>query len=126
MKKFMFYFLSLMLTGCGGNLLLIDKNNQQSTGSFNSMSKSLEINHKGRVYSGFYITNSGIAFGSAQAFGTKPSYGNSQTFYSGNSGRAALRSVDGDTIQCEFNFQGMQAIGTCLDNAGEVYQLITQ
>uniref|UniRef100_UPI004047576B hypothetical protein n=1 Tax=Polynucleobacter sp. TaxID=2029855 RepID=UPI004047576B len=116
---------ALILSGCAGNLILVDKNNQQSVGQFNSLSKSLDVNMNGKKYSGFYITNASVGIINTQVYGVGTSTsGTSQSFYGGNSGRAVLRSIDGDTIQCEFNYEGMKAIGTCIDSKGDRYQLI--
>ena len=126
MRKLFQMLLLLLLAGCGGNLLLIDKNNQESVGSYNSLNQTLAVKHKGKLYSGFYITNESVGIGSAQMIGSTQAYGTSMAYFSGNSGRASLRSADGDTIQCEFNYQDSKAIGDCVDSAGEKYQLITR
>ncbi|MEO0048643.1 MAG: hypothetical protein RLZZ410_1602 [Pseudomonadota bacterium] len=126
MKKVFFTFAVFLLSGCAGNLILVDKENKQFIGQFNSLSKTLEVNVNGKIFSGFYITNSSVGFSNYQMYGAgATATGSSQTIYGGNSGRAVLRSQDGDTIQCEFNYQGMKAIGSCVNAQGERYQLIT-
>ncbi len=117
--------LLLALVGCGGTAMLIDKNGKQSMGKFDAFAKTLEMNIDGKLYSGFYIVNSAYSYGSAQAFsGTKSAYATSSGYVSGNTGRAILRSADGDTLTCEFNYQGMKGIGECVRSDGERYQMM--
>lgn len=125
-RKYLAVLTSLLLTACGGSVILIDKDNQESHGSFNTIFKSLEVNVKGKTYSGYFITNatSGYSYGSAFS-GTRWASGSSQYVASGNSGRAVLRARDGSTLTCEFNYQSLKAIGICKDRNGEEYQLIT-
>lgn len=125
MKTVFLALVVFLLSGCAGNLILVDKNNNQSVGQFNSLSKTLEVNINGKTYSGFYITNASVGIANTQVYGAGTvATGSSQSFYGGNTGRAVLRSPEGDTVQCEFNYQGMKAIGTCVDGKGDRYQLI--
>ena len=117
--------LTLVLTACGGSAMLIDQGGKQYAGKFDAISKTIEVNIDGKLYSGFYIVNSGYAVGSMQTFGAKPMYGTSQSFVSGNSGNAIIRSTDGDAITCDFNYQGMRAIGVCVrPSTGVTYQFM--
>ena len=116
--------LFIFLSACGGRAVLIDRDGRESTGTFDSVNKAIEIPVNGKLYKGIYVTNSSIGFGSYQTFGVKPTYGATQTVVSGNTGRAIIRSADGDIIQCEFNFEGMNGIGTCTDAKGNSWQLI--
>lgn len=101
-KTSILLFVSLALTACGGTLLLIDKNNKESKGTYNSIDDSFQITVNGVEYKGFYVTKAGGR----------------------NSGRAIIRDTDGNTIQCEFNHSASRAIGTCFDGKGQTYQLI--
>jgi len=117
--------LTLILTACGGSAMLIDQGGKQYSGKFDAISKTLEVTIDGKLYSGFYIVNSGYAFSSSQTFGVKPTYGTSQVMVGGTSGNAIIRSVDGDAITCDFNYQGLRAIGVCLrPSTGTTYQLM--
>ncbi len=125
MKLSALLIIVVSLAGCAGNLILVDKDNRQSVGQFNSLTKTLDVTLNGKSYSGFYITNSSVGITNTQIYGAgTTATGSSQTLYGGNSGRAVLRAQDGDTIQCEFNYQGMKAIGSCFDSKGERFQLI--
>lgn len=116
---------AVLLSGCTGNLLLIDKSNQQSKGTFNAADKTLEVQINGVDYKGFYVTNASAALGVMQGFsGSKVVSGTGQAYVTGNTGRAILRDASGSTIQCEFSYSGMKGIGTCSDSKGETYQLI--
>jgi hypothetical protein len=128
MKKiktaYLLWFCSF-LSGCSGSLLLIDKNNKQSIGSFNSANKTLEVKVDGVDYKGFYVTNDSATVGMMQGFsGTKSAFGTGQAYSTGYTGRAILKDSSGNVIQCEFNYSGMKAIGNCTDNKGQTYHLI--
>lgn len=117
--------ISLFLVACTGSLLLIDKNNKESVGTFNASSKTLDVKINGVDFTGIYVTNASAAFGTMQGFsGSKSAFGTGQAYMTGNTGRAVLRDASGNTINCEFNYSGMKGIGTCVDNKGDTYQLI--
>lgn len=115
----------VVMTGCG-SLQFIDKTGHAHPGTFDSVSKKLEATINGKKYEGIYVTNAGSAFSSGWSYGAKPAFVSGQTVISGNSGRAILRADGGDSIQCEFSYQGMTAIGNCEGANGERYQLVTQ
>jgi hypothetical protein len=116
----------LVITGCSGTLYLIDKNNKKDTVTYNSLDKSMEVIHNGVLYKGSYVTNSSVGYGSVQNFGNKPSYGTTQIFTSGNSGRSILYSDNNDKLSCEFNYQYKNVIGVCSDSKGEKFDLISE
>lgn len=125
--KWISAWLPLFLAGCGGSLNLIESDGTTHIGKFDSVTKTLEVDVNGKLYSGHYITNSGMGTVTGWTYGgATPTYTTGQTYYGGNQGRAILRSVDGDTIQCEFSYQGMSAIGQCQDADGKRYQLTTR
>jgi hypothetical protein len=115
----------LFLVGCG-TVQLVDKSGKTHPGKFDSITKQLEGTINGKTYKGLYVTNAGTANISGWAQGPQSTYMTGQVSYSGNVGRAILRSTDGDTIQCEFNYHGYSAIGNCQGTDGERYQLFTQ
>jgi hypothetical protein len=123
MKKFTFLTFFLLITGCSSsNLLLIDKNNKEHNITYNPWSQTMEVSVNGKKFTGDYVTNSSVAFGTTQNFGKTFSSGTSQTYISGNSGRALLKSTDNETLQCEFTYS-TKLIGLCTDNKGEKYNL---
>ena len=101
------------VSGCSsvGSLQFVDKFGHTYQGKFDRFSKEIETDISGVKYSGFFITNAG-EIGGVQ--------------YTGNTGRAILKSIVGDTMQCEFNYQGIHAIGTCVSASGDSYHVATQ
>jgi hypothetical protein len=125
MKKTLLSMLVLVLVGCSSNnLLLIDKNNKEHIVTYNSLTQTMETSINGKKFTGNYVTNSSVAFGTTQNYGKNFSSGTSQTYISGNSGRAFLKSSDNEILQCEFTFN-VKLIGVCSDNKGEKYNLIS-
>ena len=125
MKKFSYLIFFLLITGCSSsNLLLIDKNNKEHNITYNPGSQTMEVLVNGKKFTGDYVTNSSIAFGISQNYGNNSSTGASQTYISGNSGRAFLKSNDNEMLQCEFTYS-TKLIGICTDNKGEKYNLIS-
>lgn len=118
----------LLLSGCAGNLLLHPRDGgDKAYGAFNTGDKSMEVTSGGKRYAGGYVTNAGGSVTTAQAFsGGASAFGTGQTFHGGNSGVALLAAADGDTMRCEFNYQGLRAIGVCQTRAGRVFDLVTQ
>jgi hypothetical protein len=127
-KASFFCAVALLLTGCAGTLQLLPRDGgQRAMGTFNTITKTLEANLSGKLYSGKYVTNAGSSFTTVNAYsGTQSAYGSGQTFSSGNSGAALLVAADGDTLRCEFNYQGLNAIGICKSREGRIFDLTTQ
>jgi hypothetical protein len=93
-------------------------------GTFEALGKTTEVTLAGKSFRGNYVTNAAIATGSAVVFsGRKSAWGTGTTTYSGNSGFGFLTARDGDTLRCEFQYQGFSAIGVCQDRAGRVFNM---
>jgi hypothetical protein len=107
-------------------LYLIDKNNNRDVVTFNMFNQTMEVVYKGSLYKGNYVTNSGVGYGTVQNFGKNYSYGTSQIYNSGNSGRAILFSSIGDKLSCEFTYDDNTAIGVCSNSKGEKFDLISK
>lgn len=109
------------LAGCGGKILLLS-DGKTYQGSFDAVSKRIEVDVDGKLYAGNYVTNtsyvSGGGFVGTRWVGTTGTV-------SGNQGRALLIGKDNSTMRCEFFYQGMTAQGTCQDNSGRVYDMTT-
>ena len=105
--------ITCFLSGCNslGGLQFTDKAGRTYQGQFNFKSKTIEVDIFAVKYTGFYITDQGYVGNVA---------------YSGHTGRAALSAMNGDTMQCEFNYQGLRGIGTCLSAGGESYRFSTK
>jgi hypothetical protein len=121
-------FLITVISGCSttGTLYLIDKNNNREIVTFNTLTKTMEVVHKGSIYKGNYVTNSSVGYGNVQNFGKNYSYGTSQVYIPGNSGRSILFSSTGEKISCEFTYDDTKAIGVCNDSKGEKFDLVSK
>jgi len=123
MKKLTIFLLCLSAIGCSStNMLLTDKSGREHVVTYNSLTQSMEVTINNKKFAGDYVTNSTVAFGTSQNVGKSLSTGTTQTFISGNSGRALLKSSDNETLQCEFTYS-TKLIGVCSDNKGEKYNL---
>jgi hypothetical protein len=116
MNKITFIAIALsttLISGCGtvGSLRFVDQSKHVYIGEFNTYSRKMSVEIDGVKYEGFFITNSG-------------NIGN--IVYSGNSGKAILNAVSGDTMRCDFDYDEYHAIGTCLNSNGNRYQVATQ
>ena len=70
MKKTLLSMLVLVLVGCSSNnLLLIDKNNKEHIVTYNSLTQAMETSINGKKFTGNYVTNSSVAFGTTQNYG---------------------------------------------------------
>lgn len=122
--------LLVLVAGCAqtGAITLIPRDGgERALGSFSTGTRAMEVTLAGKRYSGGYVTNASRSVSTGQAFaGGTTAFGSSQTVNSGNSGIAMLSAPDGDTIRCEFNYQGLTGIGTCQTRAGRVFDLTTQ
>lgn len=120
--------LVILMTGCSttGTLYLIDKNNNRDVMTFNTLGKTMEVVHNGSLYKGNYVTNSSVGYGNVQNFGKKYSYGTTQVYISGNSGRSILFSNNGDKLTCEFTYDDTKSIGVCSDSKGEKFDLVSK
>jgi hypothetical protein len=120
--------IATLMVGCAGTLALHPRDGgEKAVGAFNTGGRSMEVTVGQKRYGGSYITNAGTSYSTAQAFsGNASAFGNAQTFHGGNSGVALLTAADGDTMRCEFKYQGMQAIGVCQTRAGRVFDMTTQ
>ena len=122
MKKLSLIVLLIFLTGCSGNLYLLDRNNKQDVVTYNSLTKTMEVVHKGVLYKGDYVTDSRVGYGNTYTYGKKPGYGNTQVYVPGKNGRSLLISSSGDRISCEFTYDS-KLIGTCESSKGEKFDL---
>lgn len=115
----------LVLLSCAGTLQLHPREGTGGgVGTFEALGKTTEVTLAGKSFRGNYVTNAAIATGSAVVFsGRKSAWGTGTTTYSGNSGFGFLTARDGDTLRCEFQYQGFSAIGVCQDRAGRVFNM---
>lgn len=122
MRSALVLLLSLCVTACG-KTTLIDESGMTYFGQYNSISKELSFDVSGKFYQGFYIVNASTSTMFLSRPGPRPQFASAQIHNPGNAGQAILRAYDGSTLRCEFQYQGMNAIGSCVDLAGKTYQL---
>jgi hypothetical protein len=96
---------ALLLSGCGGGLLAIGPDGATHEGTFDAIGKSMSVNIRGEQFSGPYILGG---------------------YAGGSNGRALLVSPSGSSLNCEFTYQGMSAIGSCQSRSGNLYQIRTR
>lgn len=96
---------ALLLTGCGGGLLFVGPDGASHEGTFDTVSQSMTVSIRGEQFKGPYVVGG---------------------YAGGRNGRALLTSTSGGSLNCDFTYQGMSAIGTCRDPSGKQYQFRTR
>lgn len=110
-----------LLTGCAGSAKLM-RDGKTYPAKFEAMGKTIEAEIDGEVFKGKYLLNNSVGFASGMAgttFTTMNIVGRA------TQGRALLTSDKGGVLRCDFNVDGMNAIGSCQDGAGRMYDLVT-
>ena len=113
---------TLALAGCGGSLRLI-ADGRAHNGSFNKVTKSMQVTIDGRVYKGPYVLDAVRGFGSAFSSSSGQFVTSSGTAMSSNA-RALLVSDDNQVRRCQFAAGMLEAVGVCVDGAGKSYDMI--
>lgn len=128
MRKIVSVLLFPLLCSCGGAMVIMPRDGGgASEGSFDTLTKTMQIHANGKVYSGPYVTNASSSYSSGNAYsGTKSAFASGRTFHSGNSGVALLTASDGDSMRCEFQYDSMNGIGVCQDRAGRIFDFTTK
>ena len=126
--------LAMLLGGCTHNIYIMGANGTTGTAevtTFGNHSGSITINLGGKVYTGRWVYAPG---GGAIGLGTATASAGGQTatatstyvgLPTGGPGTVLASAPDGSTLRCAFSFSewGRTGIGTCLDNAGQRYDL---
>lgn len=111
-----------VLTGCAGGGKLI-RDGKAYPAKFEAMGKTIEAEIDGEVFKGKYILNNSFGYASGTAGG---SFATMSVVGSATRGSALLTSEKGGVLRCDFNVNGMSAIGACQDSQGRMYDLITE
>lgn len=117
------------LAGCASQppvpFQLVDQQSVAHTGVFRTQDRSMDVSIAGKDFHGFYIVATGTAVGTSDALFSRR-FHTVETFssVSSNAARAVLKSADGESITCEFLFEGLRAVGDCRSSAGKAYQLV--
>jgi len=128
MKRTLILAAAIALTGCAGNLKLLEEGKAHS-GTWNAATKTIEVNIEGRQYSGTFSQNASVGFNNSFASassGTRTAYGSGfgTTIASNGSGQAVLTSADGKVIQCIFQAAMGRGQGQCQGMDGRSYVLV--
>ena len=119
---------ALLLCGCAGNVKLLE-DGKVHYGSFNSASRTVEVDVDGVKYTGNFTQNTTVGFGQSfgtASSGTRTAYGSSfgTMVASNGSGQAVLTADNGKAIQCVFQAQMGQGSGMCEGLDGKRYIMV--
>lgn len=113
--------MSSLLAGCAGNLKLVE-DGKVHMGSYNQLTKEVEINVDGVPYRGSYVQ------GATAGFGTGFSGGRVITgtgLAMDGSGQALLTSPQGKVLRCVFgSVVAWRGQGQCQANDGRIFDLL--
>lgn len=118
--KRMFLIAAFLLTGCAGNLRLLE-DGKSHAGSWNAATKTIEATIDGRKYSGTFSQNAAVGFGTGVS-GTKFATGTAVS--SNGAGQAVMTSEDGKVIQCVFQAALGRGQGQCEGLDGRRFVLV--
>lgn len=110
----------IALTGCAGNLQLLEQGKSHS-GTWNAASKTLEATVDGTKYTGRFSQNASVGFGTGVS-GT--SFSTGTAISSNGSGQAIMTSADGKVIQCVFQAAMGRGQGQCEGMDGRRFILV--
>lgn len=112
---------------------LVGKGNAQYQGQFNPADRSIDVTIGKKLYTGFYVTSVTTSRSTDMGYpGFRP-YGYGMggwprdiwTTTSNNTGKAYLKAADGDSLTCDFMFEGARLLGECQSVQGDTkYQMV--
>ena len=113
--------LAATVGGCAGNLRLLE-DGKVHVGRYDQLSRTLEINIDGVIYSGTFVQGVTSAVGvSMVGARTVPTIG----VGTDGGGQALLTSPQGKILRCQFGpVVGWRGQGQCQSNDGKVYDLL--
>jgi len=120
MKLAIAALLVVTLTGCAGNLRLLE-DGRVHHGSWNAVSKHVEVTVDGVLYAGEFIRGTSSGFGTSFGAGGT-SFGTGVGV--SNGGSATLISADGKVIQCIFRAEMGRGQGQCEGLDGRRFALV--
>jgi hypothetical protein len=104
---------------------LIDDQAKVHVGTYDTVSRNMQIAVGDQLYSGFYVVDSSTVTTQAfPGFYRRPFPVETRGEVTSNHARAHLRSAAGDHISCEFTFDGERAVGNCRNPAGKSLQFV--
>jgi hypothetical protein len=133
--------LALTLAGCSHSLTFVGRSTGQvgkaDITTYGVPNGTMDIHLNGKVYTGTWamVRDGEVAIGSGRAHVTASGPGGtatadvrstSTTTIMAQKGDGMIVAVapDGSTIRCRFVHSGLSGYGECVDNAGEVYDVI--
>ena len=101
---------------------LVDSESKIHKGTFFPDGQRIEAMIDGKLYKGFYIIATQIAY-SETLGGWRGGPRETVTTATSNSAKAHMASDNGSQLNCTFLFESKQAIGECKSPAGKIFQL---
>lgn len=120
MKKLLLVAALVALTGCAGNLKLLEQG-KTHPGTWNAASKTIEATVDGTKYSGTFSQNASLGVGTG-VVGTSFATGTAVSTNGG--GQAVMTSADGKVIQCVFQAAMGRGQGQCEGMDGRRFVLV--
>lgn len=112
---------ALFLAGCTGNLKLVE-DGKLHPGTYDQVSKTLQIDIDGVPYKGTFVQGATAGFGTSFS-GAKVTTGS--MVMTDGSGQALLTSPTGKVLRCVFgSVVAWRGQGQCRNNEGKVYDLL--
>jgi hypothetical protein len=120
---------SLYLSGCAHDITLMARDSGQmgagSAGATMGNSGKLSITIEDDTYEGKWVYTSGGSVGLLSTYGANSTTGTAVGLSGSGVGNAMLRSVDGKSMRCEFQYSEWTStgIGVCLTGDGKLYDM---
>lgn len=112
---------STVLAGCAGNIKLVE-DGKVHTGTYNSLTKEVEVNVDGVPYRGGFVQGASVGFGTGFS-GARVSTGTMVAM--DGSGQALLTSPEGKVLRCVFgSVVAWRGQGQCQNNDGRLFDLL--
>ena len=110
-----------MLAGCAGNIKLVE-DGKVHMGSYNQLSKEVQVNIDGVPYKGTFVQGATAGFGTTVS-GQRVATGTFVTTDGG--GQALLTSPEGKVLRCVFgSVVAWRGQGQCQTNDGRLFDML--
>ena len=112
---------TLGLGGCASHLTIYPRDGGNlGSGVAHASGERVTISLKEKTYTGTYVLSSSYSW-------WVPGFRDTTGYFSelnGSNGRLFATAKDGDSIRCEYLYDGISGVGTCEDKAGNMYDII--
>ena len=111
----------LELGGCAYHLTIYPRDGGSlGSGVAQLSGERVTISLKEKTYTGTYVLGTSYS-------GWGPGFRGTTRYFSelnGSNGRLFATAKDGDSIRCEYQYDGISGVGTCEDKAGNMYDMV--